>query len=102
MKRDKLHNKMQGYLTKCISRTLATDELNHLIDLCQPQWVSVEQDTLLRRAKEYAEFYENTRNFNTLGFFNDLIQFLEQPLLSPPIESKPFNPHSPDCELRKE
>ena len=21
---------------------------------------------------------------------------------TPPIESKPFNPHSPDCELRKE
>jgi len=29
--------------------------------------------------------------------WNEIIDFI-----SPPIESKPFNPHSPECELRKE
>ncbi len=35
------------------------------------------REDLLRRAKEYAELFEATKNFNTLGFFNDLIGYLE-------------------------
>ena len=36
-----------------------------------------DREDLLRRAKEYAEFFEATKNFNTLGFFNDLIGYLD-------------------------
>lgn len=35
------------------------------------------KEDLLRRAKEYAEFFEATKNYNTLGFFKELIEYLE-------------------------
>lgn len=45
---------------------------------------SNERKELLRRAKEYAEFYEATRNYNTLGFFNDLIKYLDNKIKTTP------------------